>query len=199
MAKVTYKELVEMSKKYKNVSVRYIDEEDSSITVNGFTEERKVGEFDAAVRLEEGWYQNKVYIEVNTNLGIMHYSEAIYKGDSDKLVIPNYVWEKTERISQQYVKLREDSKKTKIIINGEVFKSLLQIMERKNNGKLLSSTNFKVLHKGDAVYIGEYSDPYGEEYCVEYFDSEADAKAYEEYAYGSGERMEPVRIRKVEG
>ena len=197
--KVTYKELMEMSKAYKNVSVRYIDEEDGEISVSGFTEERKVQEFGTAARLEEGWYQNKVYMEINTNLGIIHYSESIYKGDSDKLIIPDYVWERVERIIRQYVNLREDQKKTKIIINGEVFKSLLEIMERRDNGKLLSSTNYKVLHKGDVIYIGEYSDPYGEEYCVEYFDSESGAEAYEAYAYGSGEKMEPLRIRKVEG
>ena len=199
MAKVTYKELVEMSKRFRNVSVRYIDEENGEISVSGFIEEKEIGEFDATVRLEEGWYQNHVYAEVNTNLGAVHYKESIYKGDDNKLIIPDYVWERIERIVNQYIKLREDQKKTKIIINGEVFKSLFQIMERRDNGKLLSSTNYKVLHKGDVVWIGEYSDPYGEEYCVEYFDSEADAEAYEAYAYGSGEKMEPLRIRKVEG
>ena len=197
--KVTYKELVEMAKKYKNVSVRYIDEEDGEIIVNGFTEERTISNYKVEAIVNENWYQNNVRIEISTNLNKIVYTDSVFKGNSGKLCIPDFVWEIVEKIIKNYNTIIDDRAKTKFIVCGEVFMSMLDLMKRNDNGKLLRNENIRLLHKGEVIYIGEYCDPYGEEYSIEYFNSREETEKHEAFTFSTGMPMELCRIRKVEG
>ena len=193
--KVTMEKLNTMAKEYGTVEISDIS--DDEVIVLGVSLKKEIKGYDVKISVEEGWFNNYASIEIATNLGVISYKTSLYK--DNEIIIPDFLWEVSEKIVNNYINLKSDEKKTKIIINGEIFKSLLEIMERRENGKLLYNDNKRILHKGEVVWVAEYTDPYGEEYYIMYFGTEEEVRKYKAYAYSSGEKMELCRLSKIEG